>query len=67
MPSTILLQLEVAAVADQEAANLVSELPISSEVDAEAIKQNDSQQDQNHDEENELKKPATKFFCQKVF
>ena len=39
MPSTISTpDLEVAAVADQEAAILVSELPISSEVDAKATK-----------------------------
>ena len=63
MPATISTpDLEVAAVADQEAAILVSELPISSEVDAEATKQNDSQQDQNHDEENESKKLAKKYF-----
>ena len=63
MPGTISTpDLEVAAVADQEAAILVSELPISSEVDAEATKQNDLQQDQNHYEENESKKLAKKYF-----
>ena len=37
-------------------------MPISSEVDAEATKQNDLQQDQNHYEENESKKLAKKYF-----